>query len=328
MSEYIQNFIIFAWRREWKFMESKNILRAYSIKEVSRLINIPTGTIRQWEKDLDGLLVIPRTSQGARYYTEDEINILKKVKEMREQNVSKGMIRSLLEKHLHEQGSEPAYDTFEITPEPSNVLAVTTPSNEVTLGNVEAFYAAMDSFKQDMLTEFRNSLTLSKNELIDEVKNEVSNGTLITVKEISKSIQRSNDKRKVEVQEITNAISSASEQTSETFEALSDDIRKSSEATYEKLSVRINATAKINKKENQRVLDKVNHTLQGAQNEIRDVADAIDAQQEFLIQSINELKQSQEDIEKREEIFQSMIAGYREVAAAKSKKKKWWQVWS
>lgn len=312
-------------------METKKILRAYSIKEVSRLINIPTGTIRQWEKDLEGLLVIPRTSQGARYYTEDEIEILNKIKEMREQNVGKGMIRQLLEKHTQTDASEPASELFEMPSHIEDEIAITTPSNEVNTVNtasIEAFYAAMESFKQDLLTEFRNAMTLSKNELIDELKHEVSNSTLITVKEISKSIQRSNDKRKAEVQEITNTIMTASELTSETFEALSDDIKKSSEATYEKLSVRINATAKINKKENQRVLDKVTHTVQEAKSEFMDVAESIDAQQDFLIHSINELKQTQEDVQRREEIFQSMISSYREVAAAKNKKKKWWQVWS
>ena len=81
-------------------MNNSQILRAYSINEVSKKINIPTGTIRQWEKDLEGLLIIPRTKQGARYYTENEITLLNKIKEMREQNISKGMIRSLLEKHM------------------------------------------------------------------------------------------------------------------------------------------------------------------------------------------------------------------------------------
>ena len=81
-------------------MNNKQIVRAYSIKEVSQKLNIPTGTIRQWEKDLSGILDIPRTQQGARYYTDHEIKTLAKIKEMREQNVSKGMIRSLLEKYL------------------------------------------------------------------------------------------------------------------------------------------------------------------------------------------------------------------------------------
>ena len=42
-------------------MKDNQILRAYSIKEVSRKINVPAGTIRQWEKDLNGVLAIPRS---------------------------------------------------------------------------------------------------------------------------------------------------------------------------------------------------------------------------------------------------------------------------
>ena len=61
-------------------MNNRQILRAYSINEVSKRINTPSGTIRQWEKDLEGLLVIPRTQQGARYYTDYENNIIHKIK--------------------------------------------------------------------------------------------------------------------------------------------------------------------------------------------------------------------------------------------------------
>ncbi len=71
-------------------MNNNKIVRAYSIKEVSQKLNIPTGTIRQWEKDLSGILDIPRTQQGARYYTGyREIKTLAKIKEMREQNIQR-----------------------------------------------------------------------------------------------------------------------------------------------------------------------------------------------------------------------------------------------
>ena len=68
------------------------------------------------------------------------------------------------------------------------------------------------------------------------MKSEFSSSSLVTVKEISKSLQRSNDKRRVELHEITNTIMKASELTSETFITLSNDILNDSEATYEKLS--------------------------------------------------------------------------------------------
>ena len=103
-------------------MNNKQIVRAYSINEVSQKLNIPTGTIRQWEKDLNGLLNIPRTQQGARYYTDHEIMTLAKIKEMREQNVSKGMIRTLLAKYLN-NGLEPHSESLELAIRPAQALS-------------------------------------------------------------------------------------------------------------------------------------------------------------------------------------------------------------
>lgn len=305
-------------------MNNKQIVRAYSINEVSQKLNIPAGTIRQWEKDLNGLLNIPRTQQGARYYTDHEIMTLAKVKEMREQNVSKGMIRTLLAKYLN-NGSEPNSESLELAIHPAQALS-NEASKEIQTSNLDEFNAAIALFKQDLLQEFKNELSLSKKELMDDIKNEFSTSSLQTVKELSKSIQRSNDKRKVEVLELSNTIMEASEQTSETFTALSNDLLRSSEATYEQLSKQINSTARVAERDSQKVFKKVAQTLIETKNEIRNVSQSFDAQQDYLIESINDLKQSQEEIRKREEIFQSMLSSYREVAAAK--KKKWWRIWS
>lgn len=314
-------------------MHNRQILRAYSIKEVSKMINTPTGTIRQWEKDLDGLLVIPRTQQGARYYTDEEIKILNKIKEMREQNVSKGMIRSLLEKYLQNERSdsvlEPDSETLKTSAVTSEKLAIGSvqQTNELQTSSLEAFYAAMADFKQDLLTEFKHELQMSKNDLVDEIKNEVSNSTLITVKEISKSIQRSNDKQKANVHEISNMIMKASEHTSEKFEAFSENILKGSEAAFEKLSEVMTESAKLTERRNHKAIEKVSNTVKEAKAEVENLSITFESQQEVLLDSINELKQSQEEIRRREEQFQEMIESYREVAAAK-RNKKWWKIWS
>ncbi|WP_084786674.1 MerR family transcriptional regulator [Bacillus tuaregi] len=315
-------------------MNNRQILRAYSIKEVSQILNIPTGTIRQWEKDLNGLLKIPRTQQGARYYTENEIKLLNKVKEMREQNVPKGMIRTLLEKHLN-QDLDPASEAFEAAP-PSQPQQENTlqpaPVNELQPSNLEAFQQAMEAFKKDLLSEIKRDIKYeikqSNHDLLDGMKNEISNSSLVTVREISKSIQRSNDKRKIEVEEISNAIVRASEKTSETFGTLSYDILKGSESTYERIAKRINANAKMAERDNQKLLEKVSKKVNEAKEEMKSVSQFFDVQQDYLIESINELKQSQEEVQKREEIFQEMISSYREVAATKKEKKKWWKPWS
>ena len=306
-------------------MNNKQIVRAYSINEVSQKLNIPTGTIRQWEKDLSGLLAIPRTQQGARYYTEHEIKTLVKVKEMREQNVSKGMIRTLLEKHLNPP-SELHSESLDLAIHSATVS--NEASKKIQTSNMDDFHAAIALFKQDLLQEFKNELFLNKKELMDEIKNEFSTSSLQTIKELSKSIQRSNDKRKGEVLELSNTIMKASEQTSETLEILSNDLLKSSEESYEQLSKQIHTTSKIAERDSQKVFKKVAQTLNETKNEIRNVSRSFDNRQDYLMESINDLKQSQEEIRKREEIFQSMLASYREVAAAKNNKKKWWKIWS
>jgi DNA-binding transcriptional MerR regulator len=315
-------------------MNNRQILRAYSINEVSKRINTPTGTIRQWEKDLEGLLVIPRTQQGARYYTDHEINILHKIKEMRSQNISKGMIRSLLETHLQKEkvdepvsensASEVTSETLKTTNLPTKELALPSAQQEY---NLEAFYSAMADFKQDLLLEFKHEIQMGKHELMDEFKNEVSNSTLITVKEISKSIQRSNDKQKSNVHEISNMIMKASEHTSETFENLSESILKRSEDAYERMSERMVETAKLTDRKNHKAIEKVSITLNETKKEMDNLTQSLDFKQEAILDSIKEIKESQEEIKKREDQFQSMIESYREVAAAK-KNRKWWRIWS
>ncbi|MBA9027137.1 MULTISPECIES: MerR family transcriptional regulator [Bacillaceae] len=305
-------------------MNNSQILRAYSINEVSKQINIPTGTIRQWERDLQGLLIIPRTKQGARYYTEKEITLLNKIKEMREQDISKGMIRSLLKKHM-KIDSEPTSETFEMTIPPVEEISIQTSKGQQT-DNMLEFNTALETFKENLLSEIKNEMDVSRNVLIEEIKNEFINVSFQTVDEISKSIQRSDDKRKVDVHEISEMVMKASERTSETFAALSVDIVKDSKATFEKLSKRMDLTVKVTEIENQNVLEKVSNTVQETKDEIRHITQSFDTRQDDLIESLNDLKQSTGEIKKIEEVFKVMISTYRDAAAAKEKKKKWWQL--
>ena len=72
-------------------------IQSYTIAEVSKLIDIPAGTIREWEKQLEGILNIPRDDKGNRYYTEVEIQSLRNIKAMRNKKLSMAVIRDLLE---------------------------------------------------------------------------------------------------------------------------------------------------------------------------------------------------------------------------------------
>lgn len=305
-------------------MNSHKILRAYSIKEVSKKINIPTGTIRQWEKDLNGLLSIPRTKQGARYFTEKEISLLKKIKEMREQNVSKEMIRSLLQKHFSSESEAPS-ESLELSTTREPYINEVNTAPETSLVDLQLIF---EGYRQELAREIKLELAYNRQQIIEDVKNEIASSSLHSIKEISKSIQRANDKRKGELQEISGAIKQASEHTSESFETLEDHILKASQGTYERISKKISDSTKLTAKENNASLRKVSKTLADAKNDMQRMVASLEGKQEHLLETLYELKQSTEEIQHREEVFQGMLASYREVAAAKSKKKSWWKLWS
>lgn len=344
-------------------MNNNQFVKAYSIKEVSKKINTPSGTIRQWERDLNGLLTIPRTKQGARYYTDKEIAILEKVKAMRDQNMHKGLIRTLLEKHLN-QSSEPASESFERTNEGSIEHAL-EPVNDNTLSiqenQIEEMNLRMEAFKQELLREIKNEMMYNKNEMMDEFKKELVNHSLHTLQGVSKSIQRSNDKRKAEVQVLSETINQVSERTSEGFETISSTISdyskgtserfetlstsisdyskgtseqferlrkriaKASEGTYEQLTKQIDKTLKSSSTGNQKSLNQVTQSIGDVRSQLDEFSKTVGNDQQQIIQSIRELKESTAEIQQREEMFQELVASYREVAAAKNKT--WWKFW-
>jgi DNA-binding transcriptional MerR regulator len=310
-------------------MTDNQIQRAYSIKDVSKKISIPTGTIRQWEKDLQGLLNIPRSKQGARFYTEKEIGFLEKIKEMRANNLSKDMIRMLMDKHLHKSSEAPS-ESFE-TSVPSVPEKAIVPAENVNppvqTPNLEELYAAMDTYKQNMVNEIKDVIQHSRTEMIEEIKNEISQSNLQAVQGLSKSIQRSNEKRKTEVQDLTNVITQASELTSGSFETISETIAKASEDTFEKITKRISESSSTALKDNKNFLTKVSQNVKDAQKEIRTVSKSLHEDQEYFVDSMNQnIKELTDVIREREEAFHDMVSSFREAAAAK-KKKKWWKVW-
>lgn len=78
--------------------ENTEFMKAYTVNEVSRILEVPAGTIRQWEKSLEGILHIPRDDRGSRYYTDFEINTLNNIKSMRDKGLSFDVIKDVLNK--------------------------------------------------------------------------------------------------------------------------------------------------------------------------------------------------------------------------------------
>lgn len=235
-------------------------LKTYTIQEVSKLLNIPVGTIKRFEKDLDGLLIVPRTKQGARYFTELEITFIKKIKELRDANTSiekiketflsqaEGKADSLEEENGTMETTEveklnrEEFETSIVTVSPSNDLHAQT--NEP---NIEDFFKVMDIYKQNLLDEVKSEIRNGiRKEVIDEVKKEISKGQLQTVKTLSSSLYKLSENTKSDLQELSNMINESSENTTENIVTLSHIITATSEhtsGTIENLSNRVAANS-------------------------------------------------------------------------------------
>ena len=290
-------------------MKDNQILRAYSIKEVSRRINVPAGTIRQWEKDLNGILIIPRSKQGARFYTEVEIAILKRIKEMRDKNLSKEIIKDMLQKHLNQEKqpvSEPPSERSE-----TSLAVVEKPAEP----KMEEFLVAMDDYKNRLIKEMSAELRNNRHLVIEEVKKEISQGSLDTIKGLSKTIQRSNIKTNGELRKLSLNVSKASERTSETFGALTTSIAKSSEGAFESFSKRISEAAADGYRD---LLADLSASVTEAQQEIKNVSEAMYQDREQYFETMNnELDQYRSDIRQREEAFKQMVMSFRDAAPTK-----------
>ena len=70
--------------------------KEYSVSEAVRLVGVESHVLRYWEEELQ--IEIRRTSQGHRIYSEQNIEIFRKVRELKEHGLQLKAIRVLLDK--------------------------------------------------------------------------------------------------------------------------------------------------------------------------------------------------------------------------------------
>ena len=300
-------------------------MKTYTLKETAKKINIAPGIIRQWEKELNELLDIPRSKQGARIYTDTEIDLLLEIKEMFSQKMSKEMIRNDLQKKLvaknmvESEGFESsemgtmAEVTLEVVPAKSTApLQV----NEENTTNTNLFFEAVDAFKLNLINEVKEELrTVVRKEIIEEVKKEISKGTFTTVKTLSDSIYKSTATTKAGIETLSETVGKTSELTADKLQYLSNSIKNVSIETSDEISSL--------SKQLTDVANNLSHTIDYTTSELAGLTEAISLDREFFVE---ERQQYLQEISQREAAFQQMLTNFRNVAAAKEKK--WWKFWS
>jgi DNA-binding transcriptional MerR regulator len=311
------------------------MLKTHTIKEVARKINIPQGTIKKWEKELCEFLIIPRTKSGARFYTEQEIELLLEIKQMRSQNLKMGLIREYLNEKI--LVPEPEETAVTIVSEQMPVPPFNGESREM---NMEKFFHAVDTYKQKAIQEVKEEITsIVQKEIVEEVKKEISKGSLQTVKWLTDSIYKSTEKTMTEIQNLSNTVGKVSEdinkssiETTNDLLTLSNQIGEASKDTHKDFSTLEKTVLNISRGTSNQIhtlsyqlskkTDDLNQHLEMTKLDIAELKEELAHAQE---NNLKDRKQLQNEILQREVEFQNMLTSFREAASAKEKR--WWQFW-
>lgn len=85
----------------------------YMISEAAKRVNVETHVLRYWEEELE--LPIGRTEMGHRYYTEEDIQLFRCIKELKEQGMFLKDLKSLVPDMLRLKEQKAAKAQCEVT---------------------------------------------------------------------------------------------------------------------------------------------------------------------------------------------------------------------
>ncbi|WP_110114593.1 helix-turn-helix domain-containing protein [Bacillus sp. CGMCC 1.16541] len=354
----------------------------YTIKTVSDLLRVDKRTLKQWEDYLEGYLKIERIN-STRFYTEDQINLLKDVRELVDQKVSWPDIReyvqlmmsdSLQQVATTEDVAEVNKETEEINEETAHEAKESTLENEPTETSLslsdsehvhgellekaktyEDVFAALDSFKKDLLFEMRQGIRNEvREEIITEVKKEIEKGNHQTaeivesveafisessernVKEvanISKKIIRTNELAFEEIANVMEDITELSkDQKEETIRILNEVAESSDESSKEMryLLDRFSSNSTVAMNQVKFMVEKLSNSANSTSDELRDLIDSMNEERIYFLKEMEkDRKIHRQNIAEREQMFGEFVQGFRQAAAAEAQRnnKKWWKLW-
>ena len=151
----------------------------YLIKEAAAMIGVESHVLRYWEEELK--MDIHRNAQGHRYYTKKDIDILSKVRDLKEKGLQLKAIRNYLEKRKEQIAKGEIENTAEIvhtvtaSVEPEQEKTELVPVQQTSLSNEEK----MEQFQQIMNRILSNAIQ-ENNELIGKSVGEHAANAVVT----------------------------------------------------------------------------------------------------------------------------------------------------
>lgn len=290
-------------------------MRTYTLKEVSKKINVSSRLIKQWEKDLTGLIDIPRSKQGSRIFTNSQINQLLEINEWYKSFNDKEIIRDILQKQLkmnNSADSEMHQNSLSVVCEdPISSLE----KKEAPPNNTEDFIETMEHYIQTFINDVKNEIrnTIQK-EVIEIVRIGISKCTINSVEALSDVMNTSYTNIKADLKELSNTFDNASKQTREMLKAIEKSVIHQSVGTSEELHLLSQQFSKTT--------EELSHYIVITNNEINNLSEAYEKDRETYVEDLEQLRH---EIRQREIAYQTLLAGFRD--AASTKEKKWWKFW-
>jgi DNA-binding transcriptional MerR regulator len=299
-------------------------LRTYTLKETSKIINVPASTIKQWEKDHNDLLTIPRSKQGARIFSDIEIDLLQQIKHWEDNNLRKTDISERLKQQQDPSDSEDDDITVELpffTIEDAvneGTVRDETESEvplELSQWNQEQFFKAMDQYKKTFLNEVKDEIrSVVRTEVVEEVKKEISKGNVYTVKSLSDSLYKASANMQDEMKELSFTLQKTADFTDKTFNRIDKSISQQSLETSEEFYSISKQLAETS--------EELSHYIDVTNRELSTLTETLEAQHEYFLEDREKFRH---EVTQREIAFQGMLTSFREAAAVKEKK--WWKFW-
>ena len=69
----------------------KQVEKIYMISDAAKQVKVEAHVLRYWEEELE--LPVKRNEMGHRYYTEEDVEQFRKIRELKEQGISRNTIR-------------------------------------------------------------------------------------------------------------------------------------------------------------------------------------------------------------------------------------------
>ncbi|MEK5380892.1 MerR family transcriptional regulator [Niallia sp. FSL W8-0635] len=311
-------------------------MKAYTLREASKKLTTTPTKLKQWEKDLQGIIVIPRTKTGARIYTEKEITLLHEVKNLYKEKRKTAEVKETLTMLINRPVKKESLEEKIIEQNENTALEVpeknTNDTNESNYPNTveqnfRLLLSSLENYKQDFL---------------EEVKGEIRNGIKKEVLEtITKEIQAGNEET---IHHITNTVSKTQEKTSEQLEEFSDLLHTNTEKTateYEEIHTKIKKLSQISKAERKtyskqwtsnvssaKEIKSMIENLSKSNEELNKTVEQLNENDQYFIETLRlEREQMNKEIKQRERNFQELVQTFRHTAVSHEKKRQWWKIW-